>query len=156
MDLKSLVMQSYNDHINKKAEEKGLSVDEYLKQVENEQRTVEKSIVNEEENILENIFSQSVDEYIRSTKSNITKIVKWTSSKFNDYRKKDVVDWVYDVANNPSEEYLKLFECGAYSDISRSKNASNHGFDQYLAVKDGKVRWAYALGSEWQRIYEFN
>lgn len=48
-------------------------------------------------------------------------MVKWTSSKFNDFRKKDVVDWVYDVANNPTEGHLRLFECGSYSDISSRK-----------------------------------
>ena len=156
MSFKNLVMQGYNEHINKQATERGITVDEYLAQIEMEQQKVSEPIVNNEENALENIFSQSVDEYIRPTKSNITEIVKWTSSKFNDYRKKDVVNWVYDIAHNPSEGHLMLFECGAYSDISHSKKATNHGFDQYLAVKDGKVRWAYALGSEWQRIYEFN
>lgn len=156
MSFKNLVMQGYNEHINKQATERGITVDEYLAQIEMEQQKVNEPIINSEENALENIFSQSVDEYIRPTKSNITEIVKWTSSKFNDYRKKDVVNWVYDIAHNPSEGHLKLFECGAYSDVAHIKKASNHGFDQYLAVKNGKVRWVYALGSEWQRIYEFN
>ena len=155
MNLKDLVMQSYNDHINKQATERGMSVDEYLSQVEIEQQLVNKPPVVKEESNLDIIFSQTVDEYIKPTKSNITKIVKWTSSKFNDYRKKDVVNWVYDIVNNPFEGHLKLFECGACSDDSHNKKASNHGFDQYLAVKNGKIRWVYALGSEWQRIYEF-
>lgn len=159
--LKKIILDMHNQYIEDEATKLGISKEEYIQKTKEESKLSSPVVYQtptreeQEKKILDIIFLQKVDEFVKPTKTNINKIVKWTSSKFNDYRKKDVVDWVYRVSREPNENYLKLFECGAYSDASSRKNASNHGFHQHVAVRDGKIRFVYALDSEWQVVYEF-
>ena len=49
---------------------------------------------------------------MKLNKTNLNKLIKWTSSKFNEYTKNEVIDIVLNL--NPFEEFQ--CRCGSYSE----------------------------------------
>ena len=53
---------------------------------------------------------------LKLTQTNLNKILKWTSSKFNEYKKQDVVNYCLDLEHDIFT--TKEFNCGSYSEKS--------------------------------------
>lgn len=53
---------------------------------------------------------------LKLMQANLNKILKWTSSKFNEYKKQDVVNYCLDLEHNIFK--TKEFNCGSYSEKS--------------------------------------
>lgn len=49
---------------------------------------------------------------LKLTQTNLNKILKWTSSKFNEYKKQDVVNYCLDLEHDIFT--TKEFTCGSY------------------------------------------
>lgn len=181
MNLKELVQQQYETYLEGKSKELGISKEEYLNKLNEEEmerqekkalerkakygdktdseiQTIEK--LQYEQQIIENVFNQKADEYVKATKTAINKIVKWTTSKHNQMRKAQVVDEIHHIVTLNKTASIQhsftLYECGTYSNDSARKTASNYGFDQYLLIYNGKARFVYAYNDiDHQVIYEF-
>lgn len=53
---------------------------------------------------------------LKLNKINLNKIIKWTSSKFNEYKKADIISYCLDLNHNLFTS--KEFTCGSYSEKS--------------------------------------
>lgn len=60
---------------------------------------------------------------MKLNKTNLNKLIKWTSSKFNEYTKDEVIDRVFRL--NPNEEFW--CRCGSYGE-----GAYNGGINYYF------------------------
>lgn len=91
-----LSLQDYRDMVKetelkrKEEEERYYASDEYKEKLEQQKQAEE--LKNHE--ILISMFQQPVDETIKINKTNLRKIIRWTASRFNDWRKEDVVEMV--------------------------------------------------------------
>lgn len=150
-----LSLQDYRDMVKetelkrKEEEERYYASDEYKEKLEQQKQAEE--LKNHE--ILISMFQQPVDETIKINKTNLRKIIRWTASRFNDWRKEDVVEMVMANINNGANGFTE-YSCGAYSDNTKSRKNKNYGFTQYLAILDGQIRWLDGYNRDNQKVYE--
>ncbi|MCU7668011.1 hypothetical protein [Bacillus thuringiensis] len=133
----------------KEEEERYLASDEYKQEVERQKAEA----VRKKLETLFDMFAQPIDETLNSNKTNLRKIIRWTPSRFNEWRKEDVVELALREIQQ-GEDGFSEYSCGAYSDDTRIRKYRNYGFSQHLAILDGKIRWIDGYNCEWQRVYE--
>lgn len=89
------------------------------------------------------------NEKIKLTKTNLNKIVQWTSSRYNPMRKADVVTDIYKRAK-AKEDCVKVYGAGRYS-----WKSDGGGFDHMLVIYQGVVKLICFVGRPAQKVYEF-
>lgn len=148
-------VEDYRNMLRKKEKQRKAEEERYLnsEQYIYDMKKKEEEELREQQDILHHMFQQPIAETVNINKTNLRKIIRWTSSKFNDYRKEEVIDLVLTEIER-GENGFSEYSCGTYSDDIKNKKAKNYGFSQQLAILDGKIRWIDGYKCEYQKVYE--
>lgn len=92
------------------------------------------------------------DELIKPTKTNLNKIVQWSSSKFNDYRKAEVVGLIF-ASIQGGNDTIDEYSCGTYSEATGGRGVGDYKLVIYQGV--AKLIVNEGWDKEYQRVYEF-
>ena len=71
---------------------------------------------------------------VKNTKTFLNKTLVWSSSRYNEYKKKDVIDFIYNIKKE-QHNFITSFDTGGFVDNGRNRCGS------YIVVKkDDDVR----------------
>lgn len=112
---------------NERSKKPKFSPEEALKKQEEARRK------QEEEYREELTREYPVDEVVKATKTNLNKLIRWSSSRYQRPRKKDVIDKIIEALKKGDDCVLE-FSCGAYTET-----ADIHGWgrDYKLVIYNG-------------------
>lgn len=74
------------------------------------------------------------DEVVRLTKTNINKIIFWSTSRWNPWKKSTVINQIYELARE-KKDCIKDWYCGRYS-----AQSDGSGWEYRLIVHNGTVK----------------
>lgn len=73
--------------------------------------------------LIHNYIDKGIYEKIRCNKTNLNKIIKWTSSKYNEYTKDEVIT---DIQHrmNMNDNIIWRYRCGSYAEGNHNRGKS--------------------------------
>ena len=70
----------------------------------------------------------------KATKTFLNKTLIWSSSRYNEWKKKDIVDFIYNISKKEGS-FIEEYEIGGFVDSHRNRKCS------YIIIKkDNEVR----------------